>query len=210
MYPNDDQYEEHQLTSVDGGDGHTWGVQWGSTGISVPADSPVEPKVGMTIRLYGKGLGFTVRGMFLDGQQVYYRTEDEDAEHREIEMYGADAADWLKRWDDGKGVWSIEMGGLGPGYEQCIQIAAAETLRHLLDKQYDTDMWTDTQQWSADRDSIEKYAFANETVSKLGLSGAQWGASLNLATQLYQNGPRAVIKDERVKDRKIQVSRNFP
>lgn len=209
MYPNDEQWKEHEITSVETS-GDRWTIQWGSTGILVPADSPVEPQVGMTVRLYGKGLGFAVRGMFLDGQRVYYRTEAEDEEHREIELYGADAADWLRRWDDGKTVWSVEMGGLGPGYEQCIQITAAEILRHMIDKQYDATAWEGSEQWGKDRDAIQEYGFANERISELGLSGAQWGAAVNLAAQLYRNGPRQIMNDERVKDRKIQVQRTFP
>mgnify|MGYP000936595712 FL=1 len=33
---------------------------------------------------------------------------------------------------------------------------------------------------------------------------------MNLALQFYRRGPRAVMTDERVKDRHIQVSRTFP
>lgn len=46
-------------------------------------DSPIVPAVGMPIRLYGKGIGHTVRGVFLEGVRVYYRTEaEQDEEHR--------------------------------------------------------------------------------------------------------------------------------
>jgi len=140
------------------------------------------------------------------------RSEMEDYMNyeQEIELYGADAADWLKRWDEGKTVWSIEMGGLGPGYEQCIHITAAEILRHLLDRKYDPATWEDKDTWKRDRDEIEEYGYSNERINKLGLSGAQWGAALNLSAMFYRNGPIAVMKDERVKDRHIQVSSTFP
>lgn len=39
---------------------------------------PLEPKPGMTARLYGKGLGFNVRGLLVDGQVFFYRSEEED------------------------------------------------------------------------------------------------------------------------------------
>ena len=29
-----------------------------------------------------------------------------------------DAAEQLRRWDAGDSIWTVEMGGLGPGYEQ--------------------------------------------------------------------------------------------
>lgn len=124
--------------------------------------------------------------------------------------YGADARDWLSRWDAGRSVWSIEMGGLGPGYEQAIQITVAEILRHLLDKQYNAAKWEDRTAWETDRKAIDEYGFANERINALGLSGAQWCSAVYLALQLYRRGPQEVMADKRVKDRHIQVSRVFP
>jgi hypothetical protein len=210
MHPTDKQFEETTLSDVRA-ESSGWNVEradgWS---FFVPAPSPVEPKKGMTARFYGKGIGFTVRGLFLDGQQVFYRTEAEDKEKHELDTYGTDAADWLKRWDEGTTVWTIEMGGLGPGYEQCIHITAAEILRHLLDRKYELAAWDDREAWERDRKEIETAGFANERISALSLSGAQWGAAMNLALQFYRRGPRAVMTDERVKDRHIQVQRAFP
>lgn len=209
----DDQFEEAVIDRVEAhSDGgwticHDKGVCFGG----VPADTPVEPKIGMTARFYGgAGAGSRVRGLFLDGQRVFYRTKTEDEEVAEIELYGADAADWLARWDSGHSVWSIEMGGLGPGYEQAIQATAAEILRHLLSEKYDHAVWSDTDAWKRDRTKIETYGFANKRIKTLGLSGAQWGAALSLATKLYMEGPRSIMNNEQVKDRHIQVSRTFP
>ncbi len=211
MYPeNDDQFEDTSIKKVSASE-NGWSIDradgWS---FFVPKDSPVEPKVGMSARFYGRGIGSTVRGLFLDGVKVYYRTEAEDEEYQEIEMYGADAADWLKRWDEGKGVWSIEMGGLGPGYEQCIHITCAEILRYMLSRGYGPATWEDEEKAKRDNKEVEDNGFANPVIKSLGLSGAQWGAAKNLAFFLYRHGPRGVMKDERVKDRHIQVSRNFP
>jgi hypothetical protein len=84
MYPkSDDNFQEHTITRVDGSKEDGWSVNFDTCmGIGVPSDSPVVPEPGMTLRLYSKGFGFTVRGMFIDGQKVYYRTEEEDEEHR--------------------------------------------------------------------------------------------------------------------------------
>lgn len=136
------------------------------------------------------------------------RTESEDKEKREIDLYGANAKDWLNRWDEGRSVWSISMGGLGPGYEQVIQITTAEILRCLLAKSYDHASWSNDDAWKKDLAEIE--AVTMPTISGLGLSGAQWGAALNLACHFYQRGSIAVMTDERVKDRHIQVQRTFP
>ena len=209
-YNNDRQFEETKITNVSE-DSNGWAIgQSDGWSLWVPPTSPVVPKVGMTARLYGRGIGFTVRGLFLDGIKVYYRTEAEDEEKREIEIYGIDAHDWLNRWDEGKTCWSIEMGGLGPGYEQAIHIAMAEILRHLLDSKYDHAAWKDVKNWERDRKKIEKISLANKRTDSLGLSGAQWGSALNLACCFYRLGPRATMKDTRCKDRKIQVSRTFP
>lgn len=211
MYPvNDEQFEETTIAKAEkSGDG--WSIQradgWS---FFVPSTSPVEPTAGMSARFYGRGIGSTVRGLFLDDKEVFYRTENQDNEYRGIQLYGADATDWLKRWDDGQSVWSISLGGLGPGYEQAIQITVAEILRHLLERQYEASAWADSEKWQLDRKEIEAAGFANPKIEALGLSGAQWGAALHMAVQLYRRGPREIMADEQVKDRHILVRRNFP
>ena len=136
----------------------------------------------------------------------------EDAEKQEIYLYGASATDWLERWDRGDGCWSIEMGGLGPGFDQCIHITMAEILRRLLARQYSIEAWhANNEAWKRDRDEIESIMKSNATIKGLGgISGAQWGAALNLATNFYRQGPVGVMKDKRVKDRHIQVQKHFP
>jgi len=164
-----------------------------------------KPKVGSIARCYGKGTGYNVRGLFIDGHRMWYRTQAEDREYQEISLYGADATEWLNRWDGGQSVWSIEMGGLGPGYEQCIQITAAEILRWYLANKPDL---SQEDKWKEIRDEMD--TAVSPTVRPLGLSGAQWGAAVNIATMIYRHGPRVVMTDERVKDRRIQVERAFP
>lgn len=96
-------------------------------------------------------------------------------------------------------------------YEQAIQIAAAEILRHMLARGYESSRWEDDSA-AAKRDceEIDAACRANKRITALDLSGAQWGAALNLACQLYNRGPRAVMADERTKERHIQVSSTFP
>lgn len=203
-YPKDDlEFEEKSVSEVGNGS-----ITF-DDGVSLGCDSSAEPKVGMTARLYGRGLGYPVRGLFLNGREVFYRTKADWAEHDEIQRYGADAADWLKRWDEGKSVWSIEMGGLGPGYEQCIQIVTAEVVRFLVKEQpHGQDLignWKD--KWSGE---IDKALWANKGINDLGLSGAQADAGKNLGTRLYMEGPRKIMNTPEIKDRHIQVSRSFP
>lgn len=210
-FPIDNQFEEVKIKKVEGDRERGFNIlRDDGWSFFLDKDCPVEPKAGMTVRMYGRGIGAPFRGVFLDGQKVFYRTEDEDKEHREVEQYGADATEWLRRWDDGRNVWSIEMGGMGPGYEQCIQITTAEVLRHLLEAKYDASLWHDKDAWASDRDKIETAGFANERIKALGLSGAQWGAAVSLATKLYMDGPRKIMKEPSIQERKIQVQRTFP
>lgn len=173
----------------------------------VPKDSPVAPVPGMAVRFYGPGVGYPVRGLALDGVTVFYRSAADDKVHQSQELYGKDAADVLARWDAGRSVWSVEMGGLGPGYEQALQITAFEILRHLLAAKYDAATWTASEVWKADMEKIEKAVFP--VVDGLGLSGAQWGGALQIAARLYRDGPITFIKSV-PEDRKIQVAKDWP
>lgn len=204
------EFEDVTLDRVTRQESGWWDVGFDGCGIGIPPETPVKPVVGMTLRMIPGGIGGPNRGMLLDGQLVYYRTPAEEKEHREIESYGADAADWLKRWDEGKSVWSIEMGGMGPGYEQCIHITAAELLRLMLAHKFDADLWKDSDVWKSDRDLIDKEVFEVPAVKALGLSGAQFGAAMSLASKLYMDGPRKIMSDPAIKDRHILVSKSFP
>jgi hypothetical protein len=99
------------------------------------------------------------------------------------------------------------MGGLGPGYEQCIQVVASEIIRHMLDKAYDLaeDKWPDQ------RESINRFGHESEAIKKLGgITGAQWGVAFNLALKIYQDGPAKCFINPKIKDRLIQVNKKFP
>lgn len=122
-------------------------------------------------------------------------------------LYGKDANELLQRWDDGDVVHTIEMGGLGPGYEQALQITVFEILRHLLDTGADASAWDDKDVWSLAQDEISKAVMPH--INGLGLSGAQWGAALSLATSFYIHGPEGAMNQVE-QDRRIMVSRAMP
>lgn len=117
------------------------------------------------------------------------------------------AADWLEVWDSGEAVWSVEMGGIGPGYEQAIQVTAAEMLRFLLKDGSDPADWQDEKKWEVIKERRD--AAVSPVIKGYGLSGAQWGAAGNLSSILYRRGPDA-LDDDDVKDRRILVSKSFP
>lgn len=84
---NDDQYEDQQLTEVTGDAESGWTLHFGSMCLGCPPQSdegvPVTPVVGMTARTYGRGFGSPVRGLYLNEQRVYYRTEVEEEQRHQ-------------------------------------------------------------------------------------------------------------------------------
>lgn len=111
--------------------------------------------------------------------------------------------DALKRWDAGESVFTVEMGGIGPGYEQCIQILAFELMREFKDLD-----------WEAVDAQERGQAIINAVVGRLNgdlhFSGAQVGAAGNLASRVCKVGYRKALREDAVKDRLIQVSRKMP
>lgn len=61
----------------------------------------------------------------------------------------------------------------------------------------------------ADTTLIEQYSYKNETIKALGISGAMWGAAMNIALSLYRRGPIVALSDPAIKDRLIMVCRKF-
>lgn len=210
-YPeNDKEYEDQKIDSVGVGNDGSYTITCDGWSLWCGEDCPVKPEAGQAARMYGRGIGYAIRGLFIDGVKVWYRSDAEEKEHREIQSYGGDAKEWLRRWDSGETCWTLEMGGLGPGYEQCIHITAAEILRWLIENDCDAAAWENGERWKADREKLQAAMFKNKAVDALGLSGAQYGAAVSIAASLYSRGPREVMRDERTKDRHIQVRKHFP
>lgn len=114
------------------------------------------------------------------------------------------AKDALARWDSGGVIWSVEMGGLGPGYEQCIHITCFELIRDLLEKELPSE---DNERELSDL--IHKVGHDNPIISNMGLSGAQFGAGMGLAYRALKQGWKAML-DSVPKDRLIMVSKHWP
>ena len=121
------------------------------------------------------------------------------------------AREQLQRWDAGEIIWSIEMGGLGPGYEQAIQILAIEITRDNLDKPVPT---TDAewQTWGDSTVTRIDYRLPDGSYSCAGFSGAQVGAAKRIALGWLCDGPAKYLAQLEAdqQDRKIQVSKTWP
>lgn len=125
--------------------------------------------------------------------------------------YPETVQDWLSKWDSGQSVFSVEMGGLGPGYEQAIHVAAAEIMRALLSLDIDKDRFKSDEEYNRSCwESVDGSDGVSAVMDRLHLSGAQFGAAKNVAAVFLLKGPRVALSDKAVKDRKIQVSKGFP
>jgi hypothetical protein len=82
MFPaNDFQFEDKKVTRVDKNSIETedgWS-------FFIPDDPQIIPEVGMIARFYGEGIGRPVRGLFLEGIQVFYKTPEEHLAERKKE-----------------------------------------------------------------------------------------------------------------------------
>lgn len=107
----------------------------------------------------------------------------------------------LTAWDSGESVFSVEMGGLGPGYEMAIQALAFEFMRELQDfRLWDCEKARRSAQ--ANLDAITT-RFNKEPWG--GFSGAQVGAAQSLASCVCRQGYRAFLRKPELVDRLIQV-----
>lgn len=209
MYPeNDSEFNDYTISEVQSWPNKEDKIEYsiglsGGIGFYVPAETPVVPIVGMSARLYSRGLGYPVRGLFLDGQKVFYATEEEFHKKSMEELYGESAADWLARWDAGKSVWSYAMcPSMGPGYEQAIQVAAAELLRIMLEKNYDAAEMKINGLRSVSCRETERLAPSRPELRNLDLSGFQLESALWLACSLYSYGPVGLVEKFEASDKK--------
>lgn len=87
---------------------------------------------------------------------------------------------WLSNYDAGKEVETVEMGGLGDGYEVPIQHLAIEVIREVLDNETPSNI----------QDQINKITY--EVATRLddihGFSDAQVGAAKNIAAVFLKKG----------------------
>lgn len=108
-------------------------------------------------------------------------------------------------WREGGSVWSAELGGIGPGYEQAIQVLLFEILAR----------WEGDPPISTGKAYDQRYAsHVDKVVHDLdkecgGFSGAQVGAAKATAFQFMVYGYKHMM-DKLSEDRKILVGKSFP
>ncbi len=125
---------------------------------------------------------------------------------KEYELVASDAREQLRRWDAGDTIWSIEMGGLGPGYEQAIQVLAIEIVRDEIDKPLPNPA---PREWGNETIGRIDYRKPDGTFTCGGFSGAQVAAAKQIAYKWLEVGPVKLHKMV-AEDRHIQVSNTWP
>lgn len=133
-------------------------------------------------------------------------------------MYDDDLTchDLVKLWDEDKPVSVVEMGGLGPGYEQCIQIVTVELVRLFKDNPgfSSRSVWDSLPEQERTNLKAEFDLACHEIdrAHKIQLSGAQASAAMNQAYHFLLDGYGASLKQMREVDpeRITLASKNFP
>ena len=121
--------------------------------------------------------------------------------------YPETAREALAQWDAGDIVWTAELGGMGPGYEQAIHVLIFEMIRDIDpllardDREKDFRAAADACVHRVDRDGHD-----------LGFSGAQVGAAMHFAFRALRDGWRVQLEKYKSDDpeRVTMVSRCWP
>lgn len=105
----DKQFQEHKIEQVEPARDGSWAVMFDSclTLWVTSEHCKVAPQVGETLRSYGRGFGYEVRGIAINGRVYRYRTEAEAAQdhkdavaeqkRKKAEEYEAKRADFDAR-----------------------------------------------------------------------------------------------------------------
>jgi hypothetical protein len=111
----DRQYEDQRLTKVE-----DFGDSWAITGecgtLCIPKTGPT-PKEGDTARYYGRGFGFPVRGVDINGVEVYYHTEQQWREKTEREQNERDAKQ-RRQYDRDRESFTVRINALPSPFQK--------------------------------------------------------------------------------------------
>ena len=115
------------------------------------------------------------------------------------------AEDALKNWDAGEPVFTVELGGLGPGYEQCIHIGIFELVRAMLAER-SLSYFKVKDDW---KEMLDVNLHVIDKANELGLSGAQAGVIKSFVHHVLIEGWADALRQV-PKERHIQVSKHWP
>lgn len=113
------EVEAHVLDDVREVGGGGWEIGHDHTYLRVPADSPIVPEVGMEAIFVG-GWGRPVRGLFINGVKVWYRTQAEEEAHRQ-ELIERQHEEDRKRFEQRRPTLDAEFAALPEPFQKWMQ-----------------------------------------------------------------------------------------
>ncbi|KKM97312.1 hypothetical protein LCGC14_1169340 [marine sediment metagenome] len=119
-YPlNDNDYEEYILEEVKDQE-NGWECSFNrGTCFYIPKPSPIVPERAMVVRLYPGGLGFLIRGIFLNGRKVRYLTsEEQDEKNHQDSLLSKEEK--RQEFEKGKGDYFERIGLLPEQFQRRI------------------------------------------------------------------------------------------
>ncbi len=132
-----------------------------------------------------------------------------------MDWQGKTNEDVLAAWDAGETIWTCSMGGMSQGYEQCIHLIGMEMLRAMLATPFNFDDFEgrpDEEKgtlWGDYLKQIESTPAAAAEIDRLGPTGAQLGAAMNIAGVFARHGYEKGM-DMVPADRRIQIAKGLP
>lgn len=97
-----------------------WDISMGGSGILVPNDlCDVPPAIGETVEFYGRGFGYDVRGIVIEGRIYRYLTEEE-AEVARKEMLERERRKKDAAWEEGKEAFMDRVEALPPEFRKRV------------------------------------------------------------------------------------------
>lgn len=119
IFPNkDDKFEDRTITGVTTHE-NGWEIDMDGWGLFINKPSTVEPKLGMSIRTYGL-LGQPVRGVFLDGKKIFYRTEEEENK-RHAETVAISQTKKKTDFEPGRAAYEAQVAALPEVFQRRIK-----------------------------------------------------------------------------------------
>lgn len=193
----DEEYQDMILKGVEKTEGEASGyvIECEDGHLLIPGPG-FEPKTGYVARYYGKGFGYPVRGLDINGQEVYYQTEEEYTAclHERIERLERERKEELialggVSHDPGTGKYDwresmSEISGFGGPYEASCRSMLIATLDH----------------WDNQPESFEPKYHGYENIYGVMLDDNEDAKKLDKAMMdaeiLYGNGERERVGDE--------------
>lgn len=117
-------------------------------------------------------------------------------------MYPRTARDALRKWDKGEPVFSLDITGMGPSYEQCTQMLVFAAIRAMYSRNR-----------PKHRRGVYTDGVFDNTAHRmnrwLGFSGTQVAFARHFVMHVFKNGWAATL-EARPMERIIQVCKDWP